>query len=78
MMFGDLGKVGSMRCWYLKVWIWFVSLGFGGGGVNCMFEAKCIWRWVPSFTLEYIELVFVWSLSEGLTGFSSGVGSVGS
>ncbi len=41
-----------------------------------MYEARCIWRRDPTFTLEYVELVFDRSLGEGLTGFPSGVGSL--
>ena len=50
----------------------------GSKGVVCGYDVKgvCLWRWIPSFTLEYVELVSGRSLGERLTGSSSGVSSV--
>ena len=50
-----------------------VGSGVDGGGVEDMGG----WGWVPSFALEYVELIRVWLLHGGLTCFPSWVGSAG-
>ncbi len=71
---GGGGFVGYV---YGGYWVFLVYLGIWYGIVRCRVEAMCCWGWVPSFALEYVELVGVWPLYEGLACFPSEVGCAG-
>jgi len=61
------------------VWAWRVLglsrlFGDGYGIVGCRIEVMCGRGWVSCFALEYVEMVGVVPLYEGLTRFTSEVG----
>jgi hypothetical protein len=62
---------GVLEGWvHTEGWVCFVCLRVVCVSAGCRVEAMCDWGWVPSFALEYVELIRV-VVYQSLTCFLS-------